>query len=83
MYNTKTANCTNCNKPILNEGQFFSFLQFSMRCPWCQSTLHIAVQPKIIVQSVINVRKEATNMVTALTLTFTVMAKIMGLIVNI
>ena len=46
----KMANCPKCQKPILNEGIFTASVRFNMRCAWCQSTLEINVQPKIVTE---------------------------------
>lgn len=46
----KMTNCPRCNKPILNGGSFTSHAKFTIRCPWCQATLEINVQPKIITE---------------------------------
>jgi phage FluMu protein Com len=43
----KMTNCPACGKPVLNEGQFTSFLQFNLKCPWCQTMLKVTVQPKV------------------------------------
>lgn len=48
----KMTNCPKCQKPILNGGVFTSHAKFTMRCPWCQATLEIHVQPKIITEVV-------------------------------
>jgi len=46
----KMTNCPECNKPILNGGVFPSHAKFSMRCPWCQATLEINIQPRILTE---------------------------------
>ncbi|PIR41162.1 MAG: hypothetical protein COV31_01990 [Candidatus Yanofskybacteria bacterium CG10_big_fil_rev_8_21_14_0_10_46_23] len=45
---TKMSNCPSCHKPVLNQGMFSAMATFHMRCPWCQTNLHIEVQPKIV-----------------------------------
>ena len=42
------THCPKCHKPILNGGLFTSAAKFKMRCPWCQATLQVDVQPKIV-----------------------------------
>jgi len=44
------TNCPKCGKPILNGGIFTSHARFTIRCPWCQSTLQINIQPKIVTE---------------------------------
>ena len=46
------TNCPACQKPVLNEGQFTAFTQFNIRCPWCQATMTISVQPRIVAELV-------------------------------
>lgn len=46
------TNCPACQKPVLNEGQFTAFTQFHIRCPWCQATVSISVQPRIVAELV-------------------------------
>jgi DNA-directed RNA polymerase subunit RPC12/RpoP len=50
MSEEKMTNCPKCGKPILNGGHFTSHARFNIRCPWCQSTLMINIQPKIITE---------------------------------
>lgn len=44
------TNCPKCQRPILNEGIFTSPAKFNMRCPWCQATLEVNIQPKIVTE---------------------------------
>lgn len=44
------TNCPKCNRPILNGGLFTSPARFTIRCPWCQATLQINIQPKIVTE---------------------------------
>lgn len=46
----KMTNCPKCGKPILNGGLFTSPAKFNIRCPWCQATLQINIQPKIVTE---------------------------------
>lgn len=46
----KMTNCPRCHKPILNGGIFTSHAKFTIRCPWCQATLEINIQPKIVTE---------------------------------
>lgn len=48
----KMTNCPRCGKPILNGGIFTSHARFTLRCPWCQATLEIHIQPKIVTEVV-------------------------------
>lgn len=41
------SNCPVCRKPILNCGSFTAPARFNIRCPWCQTTLHINICTKI------------------------------------
>jgi hypothetical protein len=50
MFEEKMTNCPKCGKPILNGGLFTSHARFNIRCPWCQSTLMINIQPKIVTE---------------------------------
>ena len=52
MQEKKMTNCPACQKPVLNEGQFTAFTQFNIRCPWCQATMTISVQPRIVAELV-------------------------------
>lgn len=52
MLEEKMTNCPRCQKPILNGGIFTAPAKFNIRCPWCQATLQINVQPKIITEVV-------------------------------
>lgn len=44
------TNCPRCSKPILNGGIFTSHAKFTIRCPWCQATLEINIQPRIVTE---------------------------------
>jgi len=46
----KMTHCPECNKPVLNNGQFSTPVTFSIRCPWCQSNLKVSVQIKVITE---------------------------------
>ncbi len=48
----KMTNCPRCHKPVLNGGIFTSHAKFTIRCPWCQATLEINIQPKIVTEVV-------------------------------
>ncbi len=50
MSEEKMTNCPKCQKPILNGGLFTSPAKFTIRCPWCQATLQINIQPKIVTE---------------------------------
>lgn len=52
MAEEKMTNCPKCGKPILNGGLFTSPAKFNIKCPWCQATLQINVQPKIVTEVV-------------------------------
>lgn len=52
MLEEKMTNCPKCNRPILNGGLFTSPARFTIRCPWCQATLQINIQPKIVTEVV-------------------------------
>lgn len=57
----KMTNCPKCSKPILNGGMFTSTARFNMRCPWCQTTLEVIIQPKITTGIVRTVGNELRN----------------------
>ncbi|MBI2607554.1 MAG: hypothetical protein HYW51_01890 [Candidatus Doudnabacteria bacterium] len=44
------TNCPKCGKPILNGGLFTSPAKFNIKCPWCQATLQINIQPRIVTE---------------------------------
>lgn len=46
----KIGHCPKCQKPIFNGGIFMAAAQFKMRCSWCQTTLDVHVQPRVVVQ---------------------------------
>lgn len=46
------TNCPKCGKPILNGGLFTSPAKFNIKCPWCQATLQINIQPRIVTEVV-------------------------------
>ncbi|MDP4000623.1 MAG: hypothetical protein Q8P83_00025 [bacterium] len=50
MAEEKMTNCPKCGKPILNGGLFTSPAKFNIKCPWCQATLQINIQPRIVTE---------------------------------
>ena len=49
VFQNRMTHCPKCSKPLLNSGQFWGWAEFCLRCPWCQASVEVAIQPKITV----------------------------------
>lgn len=48
----KVSHCPECQKPLISGGQFTGSAEFNMRCPWCQATVEVSIQPRINVRAI-------------------------------